>query len=292
MIFELEKSDMFPDFCSVLNEAIVNKINLNELHIDSENIDNFQWQSFDLSLIYFSNCSMKKNVFSNCTGVLNFSNCNLSHSKINNSNFNSTHISDSIMNAMNIKNSSFINSFIIASEIQNTTFWNTNLSHIGFHTCTLSNSLFYNCDLSNSSFIHSLNSILWYKDTKFIECKMDCCNMSSVTSINEMYFWNTNIELIEFSENEKFTIIENTNSKVIYAIESNIIWWLPHHTISTPPKIPFRQTLDEFICEIKQGFPTSDIHPEMSDLEVEYELCSVAEYLKYWQRSYVSICKK
>lgn len=47
----------------------------------------------------------------------------------------------------------------------------------------------------------------------------------------------------------------------------------------------FRGTLEEFSHEVQNGFPTTDLHPEMDDLEIRRELLLVCQYLKSWSQT-------
>ena len=52
--------------------------------------------------------------------------------------------------------------------------------------------------------------------------------MRYVDNISLLYFWDTNIRNIQFKDNERFTDVENTHSKVLYAIDSDTVWWKPY----------------------------------------------------------------
>lgn len=68
IIYELEKSELFPDYRSVLMEAISYHIDLAGLLVESENIDNIVWEGINMCNITFRNCSMKRNEFVECFG--------------------------------------------------------------------------------------------------------------------------------------------------------------------------------------------------------------------------------
>lgn len=117
------------------------------------------------------------------------------------------------------------------------------------------------------------------KDVYFIKCSIVGCDMSLVDDISTLFFWDTNIRDIKFKNEERFTIVTNTHSKVIYAIDSDTIWWKPYSSNNNKMKI-FRGNLDSFCYEVQNGFPTTDLHPKMDDFEIERELLLVCRYLR------------
>lgn len=277
----MEKSEMFPDYSSVLREAIVYAIDLKGLHVDSENIDGLIWSECNLNSVSFHNCSMKRNVFFNCSGNLHCYNCNLEHSKIKHSQFADVYFSDCELIKLSVRDSISNNSFIVNSNLSDSTFWDSQFDTITFNSCNLTNTLYHECTLGTSFFVHSEDENNWYHNASFIECELHSCDMSHIKDLSQLYFWEINIHDIEFATPQRFSIINNNRSQIIYAIDSDVIWWKPY--IYSCPKIrPFRHSVKEFMLELNNNFPTTDIYPEMEDFDVEEELLAVSVYIKYW----------
>lgn len=76
-----------------------------------------------------------------------------------------------------------------------------------------------------------------------MEYELHSCDMSYIKDLSQLYFWGTNINQIDFAKQERFSIIENDNSKIIYAIDSAVIWW--KHSNRTDIH-PFRHSIKEF----------------------------------------------
>ena len=113
IIYELEKSELSPDYRSVLMEAISYHIDLAGLLVESENIDNIVWEGINMCNITFRNCSMKRNEFIECFGKgLCFDSCDLTSLKIKKSNLNELHISNSNLSLLSFRNSCSCNTFI------------------------------------------------------------------------------------------------------------------------------------------------------------------------------------
>ena len=55
ILFQWEKSELFPDFRSVLKETMAYQNDFKELYIDSENLDTFTWNDINLNYIQFKN---------------------------------------------------------------------------------------------------------------------------------------------------------------------------------------------------------------------------------------------
>lgn len=103
--------------------------------------------------------------------------------------------------------------------------------------------------------------------------------MRNVDDISLLYFQETNTRNIQLKTYERFTDVENTHSKVIYAIDSDSDWWKPNVWSNDAKKV-FRGTLEQFYNEVENSFLTTDLHPEVDDLEIRRELLLVCQYLK------------
>ena len=211
---------------------------------------------------------------------LSFDSCDLTGLKVKKSELNGLHIRDSNLIQLSFRDSCSKNSFILDTNCSNSSFYQSNIENTCFHSSILSDTVFQTCCLDATDFIHTKPSKMWMKDTYFINCSVEC-NMSYVDDISLLYFWDTNIRNIQFKDNERFTDVENTHSKVIYAIDSDTVWWKPYSWSNDVKKI-FRGSLEQFSHEVQNGFPTTDLYPEMGDYEIENELLLVCRYLKNW----------
>lgn len=285
VLYELEKSELFPDYRSVLKEAIALQIDLTRLLVESECIDDIIWSEINMDGIIFKNCSMKRNKFIGCFGKeLSINSCDMTNLKFKNSTFNLLHISDSNLSLISFRNSKLYNSFIIDCNCSSALFFESNIEATGFHTTNISEAFFYNSCLDDTKFIHGKPGNEWMKDTKFIDCSVIGCNMEYVDDLSSLYFWNTPIRDIQFKSEERFTEVVNDFSKVIYAIDSDVIWWKPYSWNDDKKRI-FRGTLKEFQNEVENGFPTTELYPDMSDFEIEEELLRVSKYLEMWNQT-------
>lgn len=282
VLYELEKSELFPDYCSVLKEAIAYNVDLTGLLIESEYIDGVVWRGVNMKGITIKNCSMRGAKLLECYGDnLSFDSCDLSGLKVQKTKLNGVYISDSNLIGLSFRNSSSNNAFIDCSNCSKASFYESNIENTTFHTCNISDAVFDACNLDGTAFIHSEPSKLWIKDACFINCLKVGCDMSFVDDISLLYFWETNIRDIQYKNEERFTEVENTHSKVIYAIDSDTVWWKPYSWSHNKVKI-FRSNLDSFCNEVQNGFPITDLHPKMDDFEIEKELLLVCRYLKSW----------
>ena len=282
IIYELEKSELFPDYRSVLMEAISYHIDLAGLLVESENIDDIVWKGINMSSITIRNCSMKRNEFIECFGKgLCFDSCDLTSLKIKKSNLNELHISNSNLSQLSFRNSCSCNSFIIGCDCRNSSFYESDIRQTGFHTSNISGTIFKNCCLDKAIFVHDKPSKEWIKNTIFVDCSMAECGMNYVDDISLLYFWDTNLYDIQFRNKERFTEIINKQSKVIYAIDSDVVWWKTYSWNNEEKRL-FRGSLKEFREEVENGFPTTDLYPDMDDYEIEAELLKVIRYLEQW----------
>lgn len=281
VIYEQQQSEMFPDYCSVLREAIAYGISLEGLCVKSENIDNVYWRGTNLKSVSFRNCSMKRNTFLDCTGILHCYECNLDQSKFKDSKFKDIYISNSVLSKLSFRNALSEQSFLVDCDLTNSIFWESRLKNTTFHTCTLPHTLFYRCTLESLNLLHKTISSDWYENAAFIECDNLSGNMTSIKNLSELYFWETNLSEINFAKDEPITIIENRRSKAVLAIDSDVIWWKTHNRIEI---LPFRNSVKEFLEEVGNNFPSTDIYLDMDDFDVKEEMLAVCAYIHYLKK--------
>ncbi len=280
IIFEIEQSEMFPDYTSVLKEAIAKNIDLRGLLVESKNIDHVSWKEVDLSSVYFKDCSMKRNEFHQCKGDLHCKNCDLTKTKIKNAKFSSLQLDDCNISHLIFDNTYSDSTFISSCNLQNASFYHSDIAGVNFIYCNLNQAIFKFCKLQNASFFSLSGGTKWYEGMAFISCQMNDCRMPSVDDISLLYFWEVNLLDSETFEDISITEITNNNSKVLYAIDEDVVWWKPYPNKDEESGKPFRHSLSEFIKEVEAEFPTTGLYPCMEDFVVEDELIAVCEYLK------------
>lgn len=256
VIYEVEKSELFQDYRSVLKDALACGVDLSNLFIDSECIDEVVWNGVNFNNVGFKNCSMRKNTMVDC--------------------------SNSDFSSFSIRNSSINNGFIIDSECSKSSFFESSIHNLSFHSSNISEIIFNRSNLYEVRFIHSKTSNKWIKDARFLYCVLSECEMNYVDDISVLFFWEIDWQSIRFKENKRFTEIKNTNSRVLYAVDSDIVWWKPH-LYECDNEFIFRGTLNEFQQEINSGFTTTNIYPEMDDFDIEDELLKTCVFLKLWR---------
>jgi uncharacterized protein YjbI with pentapeptide repeats len=284
VIYELEKSDMFPDYKSVLREAISYDIDLNNLYVKSENLEGLAFSNIKSKFLSFEDCFLKRIEFINCElGYIQFNNCFLSYSKYKKSNIKSLYFKDS-----DLKFSSFRNSVIEQLDLENidisgSVFYRCLVQYISFQNSNLSDVLFNYCSIETMNLYHESPSVEWIKDAMFLNCNFSDCNMKEIDDISVLYFWDTPFNGIKFKNEERFTKVINTYTRIDYAIDSDIVWWKPYSWNEDEKKI-FRGTLQDLINEINNNFPTTDIFPYGDEIEEskENELRIACKYLTAW----------
>ncbi|MDX9883731.1 MAG: pentapeptide repeat-containing protein [Prolixibacteraceae bacterium] len=286
VLYELDQSGLFPDYRSVLCEAIALKIDLTGLVVDSEQLDEVIWRGTEMKSVLFRNCSLKKNEFIDCNiSGLYIGNSDFSSSKFKKSALNDFHILNSDFSKTRFKDCSMWNHFFLDCNFNKAAFYNCKVDDISFNSTNLPGTFFYNCRINNGHFVHSDTNTGWLKETGFVGCNLSECQIDSVVDISGMYFWETNVQDIQMMEEECFTEVVNKNSKVLYAIYSDVVWWKPYSWADDEKRI-FRGSLEEFSNEVRTGFPTTGLYPEMGDYEIEEELLRVCRYLKSWEKDY------
>ncbi|MCF8359263.1 MAG: pentapeptide repeat-containing protein [Prolixibacteraceae bacterium] len=285
VLYELEQSELFPDYRSVLSEAIALKIDLTGLVVDSEQLDGMTWLGTEVNSVFFRNCSLKKNEFINCNfNGLYVGDCDFTSSKFKKSTLNDLHILNSNYSKARFRNCSASNLFFLDCNFNKAAFHNCRIDDIAFNSTNLSETFFYSCKINKGNFIHSDIKTDWLRETGFVGCNLSECQIDSAIDISGMYLWETNVQDIQLIEEECFTEVVNKNSKVLYAIYSNVVWWKPL-SLNDEKRI-FRGSLEEFYDEVQNGFPTTDLYPEMDDFEIEEELLRVCKYLESWKNNY------
>jgi uncharacterized protein YjbI with pentapeptide repeats len=287
VLYKLEKSELFPSYRAVLVEAISLGTDLTGLYVVNEEINNVDWKGACSSSFSFKKCSMRRNKFIDGTyDFLGIGSSDLTGATFKTCKIKSLHCDGSNLRHTFIRNSSWHSSFLIRCELTNASFYNCDLTNIGFHTANLSETIFNKCRLDNSSFIHPQPNSGWMNNTTFLSCSFKECSMEYVKDISQLFFWDSNLRDIyfDFGNEERFTEIENENSKVVYAIDSDVVWWKPPSWEDKEKGI-FRGTLKEFTEEVRNEFSLTDLDPSGMDYEIEEELLHVCKYLASWKNN-------
>ncbi len=281
VLYELPKSEMFPDYVSVLREAIKLQVNLDQLLVESRIINNVVWHSFNIGTIHFRNSIITNNLFENCTGTIECSNCDLDRLKIKKSNLETSNFYNCKITNLSFRTSESYHFIFEHCNLTGSVFKKNNLSSFWFNFCQLSNSRIEDCDLKYFHFKNSNENDEWYNDLIIKNCRFKESIFESKIDLSKLIIWNINYEEIDFEEGViRFVDILGKYCKVIICTYSNILWW--SHRYKYDDDILYRHTFNEFIDEVQNNFPTTEVYPEMDDNEEESELLAICEYLKYW----------
>lgn len=272
VIYSLEKSDLFPDYHSVLKEAISLGIDLSKLNVKNENLDNISFNQSKLSGACFQNCSMKKVEFVECGGdSVSIDKCNLEGVKFKRFDLNNMHIANSDLSSSRFKDSRANNVFIIDCNLSKSVFTKCILNNACFHTTNLFEVIFDGSLLVDSRFIHTLSDSSWVKDARFNYCEMKDCDLKQIQDISVLYIKESNIQ-DALLNNQQFTKIINDNSTILYAIDSDVVWW-----------DSFRGNLENLKHEVENGFPTTHVDQAI-EVYCYHELSRVCVYLEQWRQ--------
>ncbi|MFZ5431177.1 MAG: pentapeptide repeat-containing protein [Bacteroidota bacterium] len=285
VLYELVQSELFPDYRSVLREAIAMSVSLENLVVRNENLDNLTWHNQDLRSVSFIDCSMVKTEFFECTiDNISFKNCALDHLKIKKCTVNKLSISESKVNHARIRNSSLVNVDFYHVQMGDASFFNVDINDLYCTGSDLSGSVFKQCNLKNIRFSHDIPIINWFRDVTFDGCTLKEFNTEFIDDISILFFWEVNIFDLDFPEDERITIVETNQTKVIYAIDSDVIWWKPDCRFRDDLDI-FRGTLAEFADGVsREYFSKTDYHIDQSSVGIAFEMHLICQYLESWNK--------
>ncbi|MGC9354220.1 MAG: pentapeptide repeat-containing protein, partial [Mariniphaga sp.] len=209
--------------------------------------------------------------------------CDFSASKFKKSKLKDFHILNSDCSKVSFRDCSLSNHFFLDCNFIKTEFYNCRMDDISFNSTNLAGTFFNNCEINKGNFVHSEENTDWLSETGFVGCRLSGCEFQSPINISTMYFLETNAYDLSLIEDEKFTEIYNKYSNVLYAINSDVVWWKPN---SYNKKVGiFRGSLKEFSDEVRNGFPTTDIWPDVEVL-IGSELEHVIKYLESWKKRF------
>ncbi len=288
VLYCIEQSELFPDFRSVLLDAIAHGIDLSNLYVENQDLQKMYFQGVNLCDAEFKNCNMRGAEFINCiANDIFFDQCNLislkikksnfydsgfncsnmSNANISNSNLNSAYITKSNLSNINASNSDFLNSSFIDCTLESSKFSKIQAKNVCFHTSNLANTLFEQCFLVDAKFIHPSSAFDWLQDVTFSFCNLKDCDLNWLPNLSMLFINESNIQEAILNH-QSFTKIINEHTTVLYAIDSDTVWWNS-----------FRGTIEDFRNEIEADFPRTNVGQEF-EVYAYNELCKVLAYLE------------
>lgn len=279
-LFGIKKSEQCSNYSTVLQIALDNKVQLSGLNLVGKELDGIRWEDVSIDNFSFEECSLKNNHFNKCSGNgLDFKSCDLSHSI-----FNDLNVSDNYIIDCKIKAAKFIGmvkgfSHVIGCNFTETILENCILDEVCFHSCNLSEAKFRHCSLNESHFIHIDSMSSWATNLSFLECNLMKCSFKDINRISDLYFWKSNVWDAEFENDEEFVEVVNKYSRVLYAINSDVVWWKPLDHYHPDKEYIFKGSLAELDDEVDRGFPVSKLYPHL-EVFISNELDNLSSYLK------------
>jgi len=268
ILYSIEKSDLFPNYRSVLTEALIRGINLDGLFVENENLDRIIFQQTALNGLTLKNCSIERAEFIKCEiNGFHSINSNLKGIKIKHSKISNLHLDASDVTNSRFQSNSIPNAFLIDSNISDSEFHNCNIDSTAFHSCGIKNVKFENCSLCEVKFLNNQKDPNWMKDVQFNYCQLDDCDLSEMDDLSKLQIKESNIQNT-ISQNYRYTKVINNSTTVLYAIDSDVVWW-----------DSFRGNLESFKHEIDNMSTIASLHPPDRD-NVYYELSIVRDYLQ------------
>jgi len=280
ILYSLEKSEMFPDYRSVLQEALAFGIDLTGLLVKDENIDNLQFNRFKINDVRFENCSMVNVQFIESEGdSIRFSGCNLNRIKFKRSKISEIHFYKSKMNKAH-----FIKSVFPDLHLDE-----CNLSSSEFHECQINKSDFCNCNLPKTVFKHSslqkarfagrVSEDGWMQDVRFEFCEMEECDLERIKNLGILYINESNIDHA-FTNNANFTKLSTFKLSILYAIESDIVWM--NDNSDSLLNVSFRGSFTDFKKEVDASYPELYVQYFADDFPGDW-IDKACKYLEVWK---------
>ncbi|TNJ41357.1 pentapeptide repeat-containing protein [Tamlana fucoidanivorans] len=283
IIYKLPTSEMFPNYRSVLVEAIAIGVDLSKLHVVGEDINNVNWERASFNELSFENCKMVNNAFKNCTATLRFESCDISRCKIKNS----------IISDLNATNCEAANVVIQKTKIDygqidrcnlaNLRIENSHLIRVSFYVPFIKEAIFRN-SLFDHVAIYEGKKERWCQDVSLIDLVFNECRLDGLKDLSQLYLWNIkNTEEMWFENMDyRYSIILNANSTILYSLDFDVVWWnYREYGYAEPKQVrPLRMTSNEFIAEVKNDYPTTEIYPQCTDDDLDDELVAAVAYIK------------
>ncbi|PVX49882.1 hypothetical protein C7377_1520 [Balneicella halophila] len=171
--------------------------------------------------------------------------------------------------------------FFLDSKIESTSFNSTNLNNIIFYKCIL-----------NLCLVHKNTGNEWYKGLTFNACEfiINNINWQDIRDISLIYLWDfIDLSILRKLTDQRFTVFQTSETKLLYGIDAKTIWWQPLNKEPLTKYKPHRFSVEEFLNEVYNDFPTTDVYPYMEDYEVEFELAAFCEYIQVMHKNVCDI---
>ncbi|MCC4214410.1 pentapeptide repeat-containing protein [Leeuwenhoekiella parthenopeia] len=279
---------LFPDYRSVLEDALTKNIDLTGLSLKDEDLSNLKWIGVRATELYFKNCSLTNNRFEDCRfNYFSLQHCDCSHSVFKDTDLRYGHWSNLILDHVRFLTMPNMELFIIDCSCKAVLFRNCNLSHITFHSVNLTQTTFKNSRLGYAAFINAETTNSWMDEVSFLNCKIGEVQFHKYNNLRNLYFWKTRIVDIDFAYCERPVIfrVENPSCIVVYCVDQDVLWWKPEFWAGKSPRI-WRSGLQEFEFEIKNTYPKTQVLQSPLGAFVDEELQLVCSYFQALKAHY------
>lgn len=279
VLYSLEQCEMFPNYIAVLKDAIAQGKDLTGLCIKNQNISNVVFQGITLNNAVFENCNLHRAEFIECQAdSVWFNRCNLDGLKVKKTNLTNAQIDKCSIIKAHFTRTTLHESSIFDSNLYAAVFLKTQLNNVGFHDCNLEKAEFEECSLVDAGFYNLSPTYQWINDVLFSNCILNDCNLSSLNSLSMLFIRESNIEDAELRD-QNFTRVINTYTKVLYAIESDTVWWED-----------FRGNFEQFKAMVENNTMENG-NKYYLDVFIYDELSKVVCYLERWHREQATMFK-
>ncbi len=279
VLYSLEECEMFPNYTAVLKDAIAQGKDLTGLCIKNQNISNVVFQGTTLYNAVFENCNFHKVEFIECQAdSVWFNRCNLDGLKVKKTNLSKAHIQKCSISKAHFTRSNLNDSLIFDSNLHLAVFLKTQLNNVSFYNCNLEKAEFEECSLADAGFYNLSPTYQWINDVLFSNCILNDCDLSSLKSLSMLFIRESNIEDAELQD-QNFTRVINTYTKVLYAIESDTVWWED-----------FRGNFEQFKDMVENDTMENGTKYYLDDFLYD-ELSKVVCYLEQWHNDRVLFSK-
>ena len=253
VLYSLEKSEMFPDYRSVLQEALAFGIDLTGLFVKDENIDNLEFMRFKINNVRFENCSMVNVQFIESEGEsIRFSGCKLNRIKFKRSKIREVRFYDSEINDAHFIESDLPDLKLDECNLSDSEFLECRMNNTSFYHCHLPRAIFKHSSLQKGRFVHRTADDGWMQDVRFEFCEMEECDLERIKNLGILYINESDIDKA-LTKYENFTKLSTHRISILYAIKSDVVWLNCYSNTSWD--ISFRGSFNEFKNEVDKYYP-------------------------------------
>ncbi|MDT7830443.1 pentapeptide repeat-containing protein [Pricia sp. S334] len=189
ILYELEKSPLFPDYRAVLNDALATGVRLDGLQVISQNLDGLLWKGIMASNLSFTDCSLRKSRFGACDFEnFSFSSCTCTGVKFRNTKVGGLSCFDSDLDRASFGNIRIPNGYFTGCSLEYARFTDSDLSRTGCHTTILCGALFEHCTLDSCSFVYGYPKKEWLTELTLDDCSLKGTTMAFTNDISMINF--------------------------------------------------------------------------------------------------------